>query len=240
MSSIFFYIYATLVSFLDNRYGIQLPGTTPSFHYFFYLKAAQSVFFGIGFVFLLTKAFAWARSWPVGKSLFAPRFLQQPNWLVILTLACAIAYFPFYQKRADFVVLKDQAIEKQNKKSKIEAYDFILAHIPEEGVILCENDPSLFPVMATARKMVSTAFTFSNPYLDFSKRENDRNAMLAYLKSGAPLGVKSLFKEYGVGYVLLSKKALSGNPARPSELGPVLFDNLEYLIFRVPNQQGLP
>ena len=51
--AIMMYIYASLGAYFDyTQYGIHLPGTVPSYHYYFYLKMVEWVFFGFGFVFL--------------------------------------------------------------------------------------------------------------------------------------------------------------------------------------------
>jgi hypothetical protein len=230
--SVFMYGYSTLVAWVDNRYGIHLPGTVPAFHYFFYFKALQSVFYGIGFVFLFSKALDGIVERVKVNSLSVRQWLQgSTSLLVIAVLLCSLIYFPFYIQRPDFVDYRQQAIEKQSDADKMGVYEYILHHIPSDGVILCEKDPSLFPVMPTARKMVSTAFTFSNPYLDFQKREADRENMLLFLKTGEPAFAEKLFKEYDVNYVLLSKKEFGEYKLKPGLLGAVVFENSSYIIF---------
>jgi len=218
------YIYATLVALLDTRYHIHLPGTVPSFHYFFYLKALQSVFFGFGFVFGNLIA---------GNN----KGLQITNsaniFFVVIVMICALAYFPFYKNRDDFGLFRKESAEKENKKDDIEVYDYILKNISSEKVILSEKDPSIFPVMATARKMVSIAYTFSNPYVDFDKREEDRNNMLLFLKTGEPVSSKQLFSKYSVDYALISKKELSDYKMLPPILDKAIFSNNSYTLFSI-------
>src|SRR5579871_472739 len=155
--SVLMYMYSTFVATMHNKFHIKLPGTVPSFHYFFYLKALQSLFFGLGFMFLIKKLIEL-----VGSKMNQIR-TDYISYIVVATvLVCSFIYFPFYKNRNDFVLLREQALAKQDQKDKIEVYHFILDNIPEDKVILCDKDPSIFPVMATARKMVSIAFTFSN------------------------------------------------------------------------------
>ena len=230
--SIFMYCYATLVAWADSRYGIHLPGTVPAFHYFFYFKALQSVFYGVGFLFLFSKALEWVGS-KIKDNSFGSWLQSSKLLLVIAVLFCSLIYFPFYVKRPDFVDYRQQAIEKQSDLDKMAVYQYILNHIPWDGVILCEKDPSLFPVMPAARKMVSTAFTFSNPYLDFQKREGDRINMLTYLRTGDENAAARLMKEYDVGYVLLSKNEWKNYQSHPSLFRDLIFENQEFLIFNV-------
>jgi hypothetical protein len=59
-------------------------------------------------------------------------------------------------------------------------------------------------MMPTARKMVCIGIPYSNPYVDFWQRHNDRDSMLAALKTGLPADAKQLFDKYEVNYILLS------------------------------------
>jgi hypothetical protein len=237
------YTYATLVSGLDRTRQIRLPGTVPSFHYFFYFKALQSIFFGYGIFQLWRSFFFWAQN----RWKFLQRFHRARHWAWIAALLiCAFLYYPFYQKREDFADLRDKALMKESDHNKIELYHYILHNVGSDQVILCEKEPSLFPVMTTGRKMVSTAFTFSNPYLDFNKRESDRNEMLSWFKTGTPGWAEKTLKDYGVKYVLLfTQDTLFA--ASVQTAGAVLrFQNSSYSLFElgnppqklVPNREG--
>ncbi len=231
--SFFLYAYSTVVAIMDNKFHIRLPGTVPSFHYFFYMKAIQSVFFGFGLLFLLKPILRWTGNFIERQNVKKRTINPGQFFFPCIILLCAIIYFPFYKNRSDFVVFRQWAIEKQNRKDKIEVHDYIVKNISAENVILCEKDPSIFPVMATGRKMVSIAFTFSNPYLDFDKREQDRNNMLLFLKTGEPLNAGNLFKAYDVDFVLLSHEELSGYKKMPPILGEAVFKNNGYNLFRL-------
>lgn len=194
--AILLFVYSTAVSSLDRNYNIHLPGTVPAFHYFFYLKAAQSVFFGFGLVFLLDFLIGYMKA-----------LRPEPIRSRIITLAIllyAFIYYPFYRNRQDFVYFRTQNLLQDKETDKIATYNYILNNIPQDKVVLCEENTSIFPVMATARKMVSNGITYSNPYVDFFQRENARRSMLAYLKTGQPATAKNLFDDYQVSYVLLS------------------------------------
>ncbi len=201
------FFYSTLVASLDEHTHIHLPGTVPSFHYFFYLKALQSVFYGFGLYILLSPILRWINSRGFfNKNLALEK--RMTGLFVVMVLLCGLIYFPYYQKRYDFVYFRNLCLEKAKDLSDINAYYFIRDHIPAEGVFLCEDHTSIFPVMATARKMVSIGITFSNPYVNFEVRENARNEMLSYLKSGQPAHAADLFKKYAVSYILLNNAEL--------------------------------
>jgi hypothetical protein len=194
--AIFLFVYSTAVSSLDRNYNIHLPGTVPAFHYFFYLKAAQSVFFGFGLVFLLDFLIGYMKA-------LRPEPIRS-RIIILAILLYAIIYYPFYRNRQDFVYFRTQNLLQDKETDKIATYNYILNNIPQNKVVLCEENTSIFPVMATARKMVSSGITYSNPYVDFTQRENARRSMLAYLKTGQPAAAKNLFDDYQVSYVLLS------------------------------------
>ena len=207
--SVSLYLYATIVAFLDHRYHILLPAMVPAFHYFIYIKAIQSVFFGLGLVYLL-------------------RPLQR--YLLPLIMVIAFCWYPFYTKREDFTLARQLSIEKEQSQDKLEVYNYLLHNLDPDKVILCENDPSLFPVMATGRKMVSNAYTFSNPYVDFERREADRKAMLAYIRDNRQQPLEKLLREYTVSYILLSNKALTPGALAP---GKVVLRNNTFTLFAI-------
>ena len=208
--SVGLYLYASVVAGLDHRYGIRLPAMVPSFHYFMYIKAIQSVFFGFGLVFLLSPLHKF---WPV--------------LIVVLALAC----FPFYIKREDFTIGREKSLAKQNNKDAVAVYDYILHNLSPDKVVLCEKDPSLFPVMPAGRKMVSTAYTFSNPYVDFEKREADRETMLSAIQTGRQQELQKLLTDYSVAYILLSSKALAAVQSGATVPGHVVLRNGSYTLY---------
>ncbi|MBS1668070.1 MAG: hypothetical protein JST58_11895 [Bacteroidetes bacterium] len=233
--AIIMYIYASLVAYFDySQYGIHLPGTVPSYHYYFYLKMVEWVFFGFGFVFL-TK---WLVNAVVGfltKQKYQFAALYPAIIFSFLLLCLAIVMYPSYQKRPEFVSMRNLSLVKERDKNKVELYHFILKDIPEDKVILCEamDTISLFPVMATARKTVAVAGTFSNPYVDFYERENDQTNMLLYLKNGEPVTAKHLFSKYDVDFVLLANKRAIDYHALEPMTGKIVFRNDGFVMYSI-------
>lgn len=196
------YLYESIVPTLDRLDKIHLPDTIPAFHYFFYLKVLQSVFFAFGFIFLLQKLSGWLSRVTKNKT----NITQSTGLFIGAVLLYAVVYYPIYIKRADFSEARQESIAKGNETDKIEVYNFIYKNVPLNNVLLCEHDYSLFPVMPTAIKMVSVETFFSNPYISYDRRENDRDAMLSYLSTSAPVTAAKLFKDYRVSIVLLTNK----------------------------------
>jgi hypothetical protein len=224
------YAYSTIAPIVAHRFHINLPVTIPSFHYFFYLKALESVFVGFGLYWLLKSPVKW-----LSKRVSRLSPLKNPDQathmvFILLILFISVGYYPFYKSRMDFVYLRDGAIQKEKDKDKLEVYYYITGHIPSDKVILCELEQSMLPVMASGRKMVSTVFTFSNPFVDYKERENDRNVMLCYLVTASPFSAKKLFIKYQVSYILLS---IPLGDKMKQDLGlnaKLIFKNKSYII----------
>jgi hypothetical protein len=221
---LFMYIYESAVPTIDKTLNIKLPDTIPAFHYFFYLKALQSIFFGFGFIFLLNKLVNWVKG--LNRKSFTIKYSD--NLLIVAILLYALAYYPIYSNRADFTELREQAIQKGNEKDKIEVYHFISASVPLNNVLLCEHGLSLFPVMPTGIKMVSVETYFSNPYLSYDQRESDRNDMLSYLTTSAPESALKLFNSYNVSVVLLTNSDYARYKSPSFATSKVIFKNATY------------
>ena len=227
--SIALYIYSTLIIIIHKLVGISLPGTVPAFHFFFYLKALQSVFFGLGFVLIVDKVIII-----LSEIIYSSRKIKisalSNGLFIFLILLITMIYWPVYTHRADFKFLREHAILRANDKEKAEIYHFIVNNITSDKVILCEPEASIFPVMATGRKMVSINSTFSNPYLDFGKRETDRMNMLSFFKTGQPNDAKKLFEKYSVNFILLSNPNYQQNSPINNK---IIFKNNAYTILTI-------
>ncbi len=167
---------------IHDKLHIPLPDTVPSYHYLHYLKAAQSVFFGFGAIFLFQQAFGLIvqRVLKKNEAHTPPSFVHAIYILAVILWT--IIYFPVYRERKDFTEIRELSLAKEHSTAKMQVYEYIVANIPSDHVILCEEPYSIFPVMATGRKLVCASILFSNPYIDFGKRYDDLNIMLASLK----------------------------------------------------------
>jgi hypothetical protein len=224
--TVIMYVYESAVPTIYRLYHIQLPDTIPAFHYFFYLKALQSILFGFGFIFLA--GWLYGRVESLGKDKF--KALSLNNFVILSVLLYALVYFPIYSNRYDFSVLRQQAIDKANEKDKIAVYDFISKNVPLDNVLLCPHGLSLFPVMPTGIKMVSIETYFSNPYVSYDQREKDRVDMLSYLTTSAPAAAAPLFHQYNVSVVLLENKDFANYKNPSFAESTVIYKNASYTI----------
>ena len=219
--SVIMYVYSASVTGIRDKFHLQLPATVPCYHYFFYLKALQSLLFWFGLLWLLDLVF---------------RFIKIPvsaTCIAIAVLVFTLAYFPVYKDRVDFSVRRSLSLAKAADTNRVAAYDYLVAHIPADKVILCPEPHSTFPTMASGRKMVCVSVLFSNPYLSFDQRYIDDSLMLAYLKTGVPASAHRLFEEYDVSYLLLPTDEFRKYPGGSPLLGPVLLQNDSLTLLRI-------
>jgi hypothetical protein len=220
------YMYESVLPTMDKLTHINFPDTIPAFHYFFYLKAVQAIFFGFGFMYLFNLLLRKLQEF--NKTTFTT--IVAENILILTILLYSAVYYPFYSHRNDFSELRQAAIIKGNEKDKIDIYNFIEKNIPLNNVMLCNHGLSLFPVMPTGIKMVSVEVYFSNPYISYDQRESDRNAMLSYLTTSAPASARSLFGRYKVNYVLLQNEEFTTYKFPAFASNKIVFKNSSYTI----------
>ncbi len=228
--SLLLYLYSSLIPLISRRFQIFLPGTVPAFHYFFYLKSVQSVFFPFGLIFLLKEFWKWIYGHRERYRRFLDMIRANSRYYALGILLIMLMDLPFYVNRDDFVVMRAMAIERASNTDKIDVYNYIMENIPSSQVILCELEASAFPVMATERKMVSNFSTFSNPFTNYENREHDRGDMLDYLIKGEPVNAVRLFGQYHVNYVLLSTGTALVLKLKKSLPGKLIYENHGYII----------
>ncbi len=225
------FMYTTAIPFLDYNYHIRMPGLVPSFHFFFYLKAVQAVFFGFGCLAVFGKIIQAIDFFRKGSRTSVQLEKTISSYFLFFLLAAVLLYLPSYKSRDDFTVQHNEALKKEQDKDRVEVYDWLLKNSPPSEVILCEKEEAVFPVMATGRKMISTNITLSNPYLDFNRREEDRNNMLSFLRSAMPASAKKLFVKYDADIILLRNAELGSYTNLKSESDSILFRNATFSLF---------
>ena len=201
-------VYAYLVAALEQNYGIQLPGTVPTFHYYFYLKACMSVGVGIAFV----HGIAWIVSRPKrGKGL---RTLSERSSALLImgtALMLVLLVYPSYAHRMDLADTRERSVRIMENKDGTEVGAWISANTEWNAVVLCDETLSMWPVMSTARKVVATANTMCNPYVDHFLRVKDRDRMMRALATADPDAIDLLGK-YGVTHLLMPTDEEHGLP----------------------------
>jgi hypothetical protein len=203
-------LYGYLWQFLQLRYAVEPPMVVPTFHFMFYLKALQAVFFGYGLTGISTLVVRSItrlapRSW-LGETGILWQPVLQRFVLVGLLLVCFVRAYPTYSSRHEFTGAPETAREVEKNFVVPAAFAWIRARSQPTDVFLASDKQALFLVTAAGRQVVVMNEYFSNPYVDWRPHEIDRTAMYRYLAIGKHEEFGALARKYGVTFVLASRK----------------------------------
>lgn len=222
---IVFFIYASAIVIIRVKWDLQLPGLVPPFHFFFYLKALQSVLFGIGLIYLIQLAFR-----KIKKSDLNSERLSVCTTLLVFIIS--LLYSPVYSQRQDFYFMREYGLKQSSSTGEIEIYHWLLDKSSINDVVVCDEDFACFPVMATGRKMVAVMATMSNPYVSYVKRDADRNLILNSLHSGNVDETKKLLTVYSVKFILLENGKIKNETILQNTFGKPIFKNTKFSLYK--------
>lgn len=197
---------------------IRLPPLMPSWHFYFYLQAFESVAFGLGgavLAGLLSRGAAWLlRRRRIDVQRLRVRSLDV---LVAGAFLVALLRWERYADRPDLRDYRSQSFVYQ-KLPDMELYRWALHHAAPSDVVLAEGGPSFF-VAAAGRKVIAVQRLFANPYLAPEERERAQRLMLDSLSARKFDVFLKEARRYRVRYVaILSDKKkpgwLAGSPLK--------------------------
>lgn len=182
--------------------GVTLPSVVPSFHFFFYLKAAAAVLFGVGLTALGRIAAAFlARRRGAGT----PRRAVVAVGRAAATFTCLIlvvAQARTYVTRVDFLGARRGALATATS-DQIRVAEWLLAHREPTDVALVSDDRDWVRVFApSGTKAVVAGAVWSNPYVDLQPRQDARDRMFEALDRDDHFAFRELAEGYQVTYVL--------------------------------------
>jgi hypothetical protein len=196
-----FLTYSYVVQALSKS-GIEMPMIVPGYHYLLYLLSAEVLLVGYGVVVLarivvdglrwLVHAVTRRRYWVTT----ARAATTEQVVTLLLVLALCAAFYPQYRSLFEH---KDDAWYKDYAP----ANSWILENASPQDVFLCDDAVGLLVVAPANRKLVSTDRYYSNPYLDWKMRDDDRVAMLQALVSKDENRFRSLASKYQVTYCII-------------------------------------
>jgi hypothetical protein len=173
--------------FLALGYGyaaqvFTLPPFLPSWHFYFYLHALESVLFGVG-VSAFARALFRVAEGSVRCGRFSTPAIDRGVSAVVIgaLLVVAAARYPRYRKRMDLVDNRRDALAF-GKSPLVELYEWTLGHVDPRDVVLADMGTSFHAIMAAGRKVVALHDLFSNPYVDVATRARDAGAMLDQIR----------------------------------------------------------
>jgi hypothetical protein len=200
--------YYVIILFLKSS-KITLHLIVPVHHFFFYLKALSYVLFGYGAVALarlswklMKKQFIFAKKW---HSPGTEKYIKlRPIFYLLLGVLSVVYVINFYDHNDWISKAKETASQRMADSSAVNAYHWIRQNTRRDDVFLCSDKFSMKVVAPAARKVVATHPFFSNPYVNYEIRNNDREKMFECLESGKISVFSRLCKKYRVKYIIES------------------------------------
>jgi hypothetical protein len=189
---------------------LRLPPVMPSWHFYFYLQAFESVAFGLGgavLAGLLSRGGAWAL-----RGRWFDFQLLHVRLLAVLIASSLLVVLLRWERYADRPDLRDYRRQSfvYEKLPDMELYRWALHNAEPSDVVLAEGGPSFF-VAAAGRKVLAVQRLFANPYLAPEERERAQRVMLDSLAEGNFDVFLKYARRYGVRYVaILSGKKKPG------------------------------
>jgi hypothetical protein len=221
------FMYSYAVAVLDTHYAIHLPPLLPTYHFYFYAKGALTVFAGVAAWEFF--AWGWMRLRPVpGHKPLSMGTKPVVVLFAVIALACTLNY-PAYATRRDLFCVRNRNLAFMERTAGIEAADDIHALLPWDAVVLCDVDLSIYPMLPTARHVVSTASTMGNPYLDQSQRQKDNALLLLGMQAPRP-DTKELLDKYSVTHLLVRPSDLPLMPEVSHWFPTEVFRNNGYVL----------
>lgn len=217
----FLFFYTSVVPIFRYSFNINLPPIVPSFHFFFYLKALQSVLFGIGLCWLMDITL---------KKVFKTK-LYGSGSVTILIMIITLAYYPIYSHRRDFKEPRETGLKRNSMIDEIDIYHLLLNKTNINDVVVCDEDWVAFPVMAAGRKLQAATSTVSNPYLDFIERDKDRKYIIKTVQTGNPEETKGLLNKYKVKFILLENAKIINPDSVVNCFGKAIYKNKKFSIY---------
>lgn len=199
-----------LVAGLGLGYGyaaqlITLPPFLPSWHFFFYLQALQSVLFGVGVAALVGRLLD-GRFKVLLTALTARPSERQWQYLALaaaLLSSFVLIKYSRYAERADLVDNRKESLHFAADPAT-QIYDWLLHHTVPSDVVLAVDPVLFYGVQPAGRKVVALPQLFSNPFIALKPRADDSMRLFADLEAGHDADFRALARKYAVRYVVLA------------------------------------
>jgi hypothetical protein len=226
----------TCVAFLIISYLTQtewsrrarIHGIVPGHHFVYYLRAFEAIAYACGLMALAEwsrSALArWDRRWHRAGELALPL-------MTAVAIAAAVLEYPRYAQRFDFVGERIIAQRMFADKALLGMYDWLRQNTSSADVVLASPSLSQSVVATSGRKVVAVDKLFSNPYVDWGARAQDRDAMERSLERGEWTPFLTLAGRYRVGYV--ARRGRLPETPESSAILSVAWQQDEWVIYRI-------
>jgi hypothetical protein len=186
-----------------------LPSIIPAHHFFFYLKTLSYVFFGFGAVCIGQILRKLLKNNRLLMKKIKPHLLNIPFQsktklvvYVIITALLTLYILYVYPGNKNLYETRNACLSRMSQTHLIDLYYWVRQNTRKDDVFLCSNKFGMKAVVPAGRKVVATHICFSNPFVDYKKRNGDREKMMENLKSGGILSFFRLCVKYKVKYVI--------------------------------------
>ena len=194
-----------------QRNGLEIPSApVPTWHFLWYLKTLEPLFFGIGLVAVARRLAAkiperiLPGSWRVGVMVSTAAIL-----LVALAYPGFGRNFANDRTEAEFyssIVPRTEIVAWIRENTTLQ--DVFLTHSAEAWAAILIVGPAGRNVVAPEISL------FASPFVDWKTRHRDKQAMADALRTGDVPGFKRLATRYGVTFVLASEERWSDEGTR--------------------------
>jgi hypothetical protein len=198
LASILAFLAYNYVRMLARRMGLPFGSIVPAFHFLFYLHACLAI--GVGITIGRT---AGAVAANLTGTVSARAAWVRSSGVAVLTMGMLALSYPGYLGREQFGP-RLQGASEVLEAFPVGAWTWIRGNTHNGDVFLSTDEMSLYVVTPAARKVVATSPYFSNPYVDWDRRDRDRNRMFQLLQEGDRAGFHDLARQYGVTHVIWS------------------------------------
>jgi len=227
MASASLFLIYSFIRLGGKAVGVVLPTIVPSFHFFFYLKAAMAVLFGVGLTALGRLAVARIGERGGRRGVTTERAIAAAICLVLLLLQART-----YAARADFEPARRESMAVTGS-DQVRAFAWMQLHLLPTDVVLTNDRDAATIVAPTGAKVVAIFTGFSNPYVDFDARKTARDKMFDALAKNDRPTFRTLADRYHVTYVLTrGRESKQFDAQTPSDLH-LLFTSGELRIYGV-------
>lgn len=224
--AMFLGVFAYAAVILGEFTRIRLPMSVPTFHFYSYLKGALALGAGVALVHLVqwaARAATRDRTGPAGA-------LSTSHVIMGITTLVTVATYPTYSHRPDLEVIRQFSLTRMADKDATDMYVHLRDALPWDAVVLCDDELSMWVLMASARKTVATNASMANPYVPPAPREAAREAMLAAL-ADPTVNVSGPLAMYQVKYLLVRTTDVDRMQARSRWFPRRVYGNRGYVLF---------
>ncbi len=204
--------YGLLAQGLHHRNLLALPRVLPTYHFHLYVKAAESLFFGLGLVATATCLVSVRRASPARSAAAESRLAAGLGALIVA------AHLPGYLGGVELNKFRADAEQIGAETGRIALYDWLRKEATPTDVFLTDMNVGIWAVCPADRKVIALNDQYSNIYVSYADRAADLNQLFATLRAGDRLAFNALAAKYHVSHVIVARQTSEAYRVPPERL----------------------